>query len=74
MSKEIKHDRRSFLGTAALSIITAKIALMDAAHASVDKPKGYKLGFAPAPLLTNAGVLGFAHDSGHPQKTHPGAF
>ncbi len=37
---EIKHNRRSFLGTAAVSIITAKMALMDTAHASFSRHEG----------------------------------
>jgi len=59
MSKEIKHNRRSFLGTAALSIITAKMALMDTAHASFDPPKGSELGFAPIKQISDLLEQGF---------------
>jgi pimeloyl-ACP methyl ester carboxylesterase len=47
MSKAMKHNRRSFLGAAAVSLVTADMALMGAAHASVDTPKASDLGLAP---------------------------
>jgi pimeloyl-ACP methyl ester carboxylesterase len=47
MSKGMKHDRRSFLGAAAVSLVTARMALMGTAHASVDQPQGSDLRLAP---------------------------
>ena len=47
MSKDMTHTRRSFLGAAAVSLVTADMALMGPARASVDTPKGSDLGLAP---------------------------
>lgn len=57
MPKEIKYSCRSFLGTAAQSMITAERALTGTAHASFDKPKRSKPGLAPIKPI-KAGVPG----------------
>jgi hypothetical protein len=56
MSAEIEHSRRGLLGAAAASIVTAQFAVMGAAHASPDKPKGSDFRFTPIRQV-KAGVL-----------------
>ena len=71
MSKEIKLNRRRFLlGTAAVSIVTAEMALMGTAHASSDKPKGSEVGFAPIKQI-KAGVLDIGYYEAGPSDGPP---
>jgi hypothetical protein len=70
MSKEITHNRRSFLGTAAVSLVTAKMALMDTAHASVDKPQGSELRLAPIKQI-KAGLLDIGYYEAGPSDGPP---
>jgi hypothetical protein len=53
-NKEIKLNRRSFLGAAAVSIVTAEMATLGTARASDDKPKGSELGLAPINQIKEA--------------------
>jgi hypothetical protein len=70
MSKETQHNRRSFLGTAVVSIITAKMALMDTAHASLDQPQGSERRLAPIQQIT-AGVLDIGYYEAGPSTGPP---
>ena len=56
MFNGIKHNRRSFLGAAAVSIVAAERVLMNTAHASSTKPEGSKRRIAPIKQV-RAGVL-----------------
>jgi Family of unknown function (DUF6130) len=51
MSKETKHNRRSFLGTTAVSIITAGIAIVGTAQASFNRDDPAPLPFVEETLL-----------------------
>ena len=66
----MKHNRRSFLGTAAISIVTAEMVLMSSAHASFDKPKGSGLKFAPIKQI-KAGVLDIGYYEAGPSDGLP---
>ena len=70
MSKEIKHNRRSFLGRAALSIVTAEMALIGTAHASFDKPKASELMLAPIKQI-KAGFLDIGYYEAGPSDGPP---
>jgi alpha/beta hydrolase fold len=70
MSNDIKHNRRSILGTAAVSIITAKMALMDTAHASFEQPKGAECRLAPIKPI-KAGVLAIGYYEAGPSAGPP---
>jgi pimeloyl-ACP methyl ester carboxylesterase len=70
MSKEMKHNRRSFLGTAAVSIVTAEMALMGTAHASVDQPTGSDLRLAPIKQI-KAGRLDIGNYEAGPSDGPP---
>jgi pimeloyl-ACP methyl ester carboxylesterase len=70
MSKEIKHNRRSFLGTAALSIVTAEMALIGTAHASFDKPEASKFRFTPIKQI-KAGLLDIGYYEAGPSDGPP---
>jgi hypothetical protein len=66
----MKHNRRSFLRTAALSIVTPRMALMGAAHASVDQPKGSERRLAPIKQL-KAGALDIGYYEAGPRDGPP---
>jgi pimeloyl-ACP methyl ester carboxylesterase len=70
MSKDMTHNRRSFLGTAAVSLVTAEMALMGTAHASVDKPKGSELRLAPIKQI-KAGLLDIGYYEAGPNDGPP---
>ncbi|MBW4445107.1 MAG: alpha/beta hydrolase [Plectolyngbya sp. WJT66-NPBG17] len=70
MSKEIKHNCRSFLGTAAVGIVTAEMALMGNAHASFDKPKASELRLAPIKQI-NAAPLDIGYYEAGPSNGFP---
>jgi hypothetical protein len=70
MSKAMRHSRRSFLGAAAVSLVTADMALMGTAHASVDQPKGSKMRFAPIKQI-KAGLLDFGYYEAGPSDGPP---
>lgn len=70
MSKEIKHNRRSFLGRAALSIVTAEMALIGTAHASFDKSKASELRLAPIKQI-KAGLLDIGYYEAGPSNGPP---
>lgn len=70
MPREMKHNRRSFLGTAAVSIVTAEMALMSTAHASFDKPRESELKFAPIKQI-KAGVLDIGYYEAGPSDGPP---
>lgn len=70
MSKEIKHNRRSFLGRAALSIVTAQMALIGTAQASFDKPKVSELRLAPIKQI-KAGLLDIGYYEAGPSDGSP---
>ncbi|MBD1806625.1 alpha/beta hydrolase [Microcoleus sp. FACHB-SPT15] len=70
MSKEIKHNRRSFLGSAALSIVTAEMALIGTANASFDKPKEAELRLAPIKQI-KAGLLDIGYYEAGPSDGPP---
>jgi pimeloyl-ACP methyl ester carboxylesterase len=65
-----KHNRRSFLRTAAASIVTAEMALRSTAYASFDKPKGSEFRFAPIKQI-NAGVLDIGYYEAGPSDGPP---
>jgi pimeloyl-ACP methyl ester carboxylesterase len=70
MSKDTQHTRRSFLGTAAVSIITAEMALRGTAHASVDTPQGSDRRLAPIQQL-KAGLLDIGYYEAGPRDGPP---
>jgi pimeloyl-ACP methyl ester carboxylesterase len=70
MSKDTQHNRRSFLGTAAVSIITAEMALRGTAHASVDTPQGSDRRLAPIQQL-KAGLLDIGYYEAGPRDGPP---
>ena len=70
MSNEIKLNHLSFLGTAAVSIITATMALMNTTHASFDQPKGSELRFAPIKQI-KADVLNIGYYEAGPSAGPP---
>jgi pimeloyl-ACP methyl ester carboxylesterase len=70
MSKEIKHNRRSFLGMAAVSLVTAEMALRGTAHASVDTPQGSDLRLAPIKQI-QAGLLDIGYYEAGPRAGPP---
>src|SRR5215471_8464268 len=70
MSNDIKHNRQSFLGTAAVSIITAKMALMDTAQASFEQPKGAERRLAPIKQI-KADVLAIGYYEAGPSVGPP---
>lgn len=70
MPKALKHNRRSFLGTAAISLVTAEIALMGTAHASFDKPRATELRLAPIKQI-KAGLLDIGYYEAGPSDGHP---
>jgi pimeloyl-ACP methyl ester carboxylesterase len=64
MPKDIRHSRRSFLGTAAASIVTAEMALIGTTHASINESKGSEPRFAPIKQI-KAGLLDIVLDIGY---------
>jgi pimeloyl-ACP methyl ester carboxylesterase len=70
MSNAVQHNRRSFLGAAALGIVTAEVALMGTAHASSEKPRGSDLRFAPIQQI-KAGVLDIGYHEAGPSTGPP---
>ncbi len=70
MSKETKLGRRSFLGTAAASIVLAEMGLMITAHANFDKPDGSEFGITPNKRI-KAGVLDIGYYEAGPKDGAP---
>jgi pimeloyl-ACP methyl ester carboxylesterase len=70
MFRELKHDRRGFLQTAAVGILTARMALERNANASVDKPGGSEPAFAPIKQI-KAGVLDIGYYEAGPSDGVP---
>ena len=70
MSEEITYSRRGFLGTAAVTIVTAEMALRGTAQASVDKPKGPEPRLAPIKQI-EAGVLDVGYYEAGPNYGPP---
>jgi alpha-beta hydrolase superfamily lysophospholipase len=70
MSRDTQHNRRSFLGTAAVSLVTAEMALMGTAHASVDQPQGSARRFVPIKQI-RAGVLDIGYHEAGPSTGPP---
>jgi len=70
MSKEIKQNRRGFLGAAATGLITGEMFLAAAAQAAAEKPKGSDLRFAPIKQI-KAGVLDIGYYEAGPADGPP---
>ena len=65
INSELFLNRRAFLETAALSLVTGKMAMWGTAHAAGDKPKGAELGFASIKQI-KAGVLDIGYAEAGP--------
>jgi pimeloyl-ACP methyl ester carboxylesterase len=70
MPEELKHSRRSFLGTVATTLVTAEIALMDTPPANAAKPTGSGARFAPIRQI-EAGVLDIGYYEAGPGEGPP---